>query len=267
MDSLDSYIGTMREYVEALGNVSRAMVFECPKDAAAAAASLPFSIGPQRDTNIILQEDAAVELGNPSAASCAFVLWTADCSLVRDGKITLVGPDIPESVGASLPFAQVLLVGGAGLREQYHLVFEQHYAISSQIEGYMVRLAPQQQRMWTRVGRNVVNKGFSFRTLGQAILAIYKTQLPAIEAVELVFITSSKKDVEGLEPIAAQVRKARIDALSSRFARQDDGSYECTSTYTDCTDCPDQNTCDDIRDLIRLRRKKRQTGSTTSSWS
>jgi acetyl-CoA synthase len=264
VDSLDSYIGAVRKYVEALESTRRVTVFDCPTDAAAAAASLPVKIGPQRDTNILLKEDTAVELGNPSAASCAFVLWTADSSLVRDGRITLVGPDIPESVGASLPFAQVLLVGGTGLREQYHLVFEQHYAISSQIEGYMVRLAPQQQRMWTRVSNDVVERGFSFRTLGQAVLAIYKTQLPAIEAVELVFVTSSKEDVEGVEPIAAGVWKARGDALSSRFARQDDGSYECTSVYTDCTDCPDQPTCDDIRELTRLRRKKRQTGSTTS---
>jgi CO dehydrogenase/acetyl-CoA synthase beta subunit len=256
LESLDSYIGAVREYVDALSAASRVTVFDCPTDGPTATTGLPVRLGRQRDNNIILKEDTAVELGNPSVASCAFVLWTPDRSLVRDGRITLVGPDIPESVGESLPFAQVLLVAGAGLKEHHHLVFEQHHALASQIEGYMVRLAPQQQRMWTRVSRDVVRRGFSFATLGQAIMVIYKSRLPAIDAVEVLFITSSAKDVQGLEPLASDVRKARAAALSRRFSRKDDGSYECTSSYTDCTVCPDQDTCDDIRDLIRLRQKK-----------
>ena len=69
---------------------------------------------------IILRGDTFVELGNPEPGSCAFLLWTDNPSLVRDGKITLIGPDIQESPGASLPFAQVLMVGGTGLGREEH---------------------------------------------------------------------------------------------------------------------------------------------------
>ena len=123
----------------------------------------------------------------------------------------------------------------------------------------MIRLAPQRQRMWTRVSKEAVEKGFSFTTLGRAIMAIYKSELPMIEAAEVIFLTSSKEDVKGLERIATEVQKIKNDALSGRFARKEDGSYECTSDYVDCTDCPDQVVCDEIRDLTRLRRKKRES--------
>jgi acetyl-CoA decarbonylase/synthase complex subunit beta len=258
LNSLDEHIVKVREYVEALGQRRAVREIRCSTEADKLIEGLPVRIGPQPGNNIILREDTAVELGNPSVGSCAFVLWTTDCSLVRNGRVTLVGPDMQEGAAASLPFAQVLIVGGTQLMYQHHLVLEQHYAISGQIEGYMVRLAPQQQRMWTRVSKKAVEKGFSFETLGRAVMAIYRVQLPAIETIEAIFITSSREDVEGLQPIGQQVRKIKNDALSDRFARKDDGSYECKSTYVDCTDCPDQDVCDEIRDLIRLRRKSRE---------
>jgi CO dehydrogenase/acetyl-CoA synthase beta subunit len=260
LEPFDVYIDKLGKYLGNVGKKRQVREIECPTEVTQLIEGLPVRIGPQGGANIILKEDTAVELGNPSVASCAFLLWTPNLHLVRDGRITLIGPDIQEAVEESLPFAQVLIVGGTELKDQHHLVLEQHYIISNQIEGYMIRLAPQRQRMWTRVSKKAVEKGFSFETLGRAIMALYKSELPVIEATEVIFLTSSKEDVKGLENIATEVQKIKNDALSSGFVRKDDGSYECTSGYVDCRDCPDQVICDDIRDLIRLRRKERATG-------
>jgi len=257
LEPFDAYIEKLRKYLEDIGKRGQLREISCPAKVAELMEGLPVRVGPQERANIILKEDTAVELGNPNVASCAFLLWTPNPTLVRDGRITLIGPDIQEGVGQSLPLAQVLIIGGPGLKDQHHLVLEQHYIISNQIEGYMIRLAPQRQRMWTRVSKEAMEKGFSFEALGRAIMAIYKSGFPVIDAAEVVFLTSSKEDVEGLESIATEVQKIKNDALSGRFARKDDGSYECTSEYVDCTECPDQVICDEIRDLIRLRRKKR----------
>jgi len=254
------YIEKLGKYLDDVGKNRQLREMSCPAEVTELVEGLPVRVGPQKGANIILKEDTAVELGNPSVASCALVLWTPNLRLVRDGRITLIGPDIQEAVGQSLPFAQVLIVGGTELKDQHHLVLEQHYVISNQIEGYMIRLAPQRQRMWTRVSKDAVEKGFSFETLGRAIMAIYKSELPVIEAAEVIFLTSSKEDVKGLESIATEVQKIKNDALSSSFVRKDDGSYECTSGYVDCRECPDQVVCDEIRGLVRLKRKKRATG-------
>jgi len=253
----DSSIDKLRSYLEAIRGSGRLQETKCPSGIGALAEGLPVGVGPVQGANIILKEDTAVELGSPDLGSCAFVLTSHDTSLVRDGVITLVGPDVPESVGRSLPFAQVLLVAGNELRDQHHLVLEQHHMISNRIEGYMVRLAPQRQRMWTRVSKSAVEKGFTFETLGRALMAVYKSELPIIEAAEVVFVTSSSEDVEGLKGIAAEVQKERSEALSRRFKMQADGTYECTSEYVDCRSCPDEPICDEVRGLIRLRRKTR----------
>jgi CO dehydrogenase/acetyl-CoA synthase beta subunit len=258
LESLDIYINRLDEYVDEVRKRRQIKRIICPASVAELTAGLPINVGKKKEATIILKEDTAVELGNPSVASRAFVLWTSNPNLLVDGRITIIGPDIQESLGKSLPFAQILMVHGRELKDQHHLVLEQHYAISNQIEGYMVRLAPQRQRMWTRVSKNAAERGFSFETLGRAIMAIYKSELPVIETAEVLFITSSKEDVEALESIAAEIQKIKDNALSSRFLSTDNGSYECTSEYLDCRDCPDQAVCDEIRDLVRLKRKKRQ---------
>ena len=35
-----------------------------------------------------------------------------------------------------------------------------------------------------------------------------------------------------------------------------DGEYECTDL--DCDDCDEQETCDDVRDIVILRRKRKK---------
>ena len=255
MEPFDAHIAKLGAYLDRIGETGQRRTIQCPAQVDQLLEGLPVRVGPEAGTSIILKDNTAVELGNPSIASCAFLLWTPNTSLVTDGRITLIGPDIPEAVGESLPFAQILLIGGAGLRDQHHLVLEQHYVISNQIEGYMIRTAPQQRRMWTRVSTEAVEKGFSLETLGRALIAIYKKQLPIAEAVEVFFVTSSPEHVRGLEGLAVEVQQIRSETLRSRFTLTEDGAYECTSEYVDCTECPDRPVCDDIRDLIRLRRK------------
>ncbi len=89
-----------------------------PRLSASLKKGLPVSVGPKASSGIILRGDTFVELGNPDIGSSAFVLWTDKTTLIRDGSITLIGPDIPESAGASLPFGQVLMVGGTGPRKR-----------------------------------------------------------------------------------------------------------------------------------------------------
>ncbi|MHA1579667.1 MAG: hypothetical protein ACTSUQ_08570 [Candidatus Freyarchaeota archaeon] len=83
----------------------------------------------------MLKEDTFVELGNPKTASAALVLWTKNLELVRDGKITIIGPDIPESEG-NLPFAQILIAQTKDLEpEDYRLLNRNQYNLN--LEGYM----------------------------------------------------------------------------------------------------------------------------------
>jgi len=250
----DAYLKEMRSYMKSMrAKHGPLREMDCPKGAEEVLEGLPVRVGPGASTGIILREDTFVELGNPSTASCAFLLWTDNPALIRDGRITLVGPDIAESQGRNLPFAQVLMLGGSALDEQHQEVLDGSQYVFDQIEGYMIRSVP--QRMWSRVSKAALDKGFGFETLGRALMGIFKTQLPQVEAVEVLFVTSSKEHLAPLESIATQVGKISRDIRRRSLVRRLDGTYECTTGY-DCTACSDKPVCDDIRQVVALRKAK-----------
>ncbi|MGQ9720749.1 MAG: hypothetical protein ACUVXA_05440 [Candidatus Jordarchaeum sp.] len=196
--------------------------------------SLPISKQP----GIILKEDTFVELGNPKTASAALVLWTKNLELVRDGKITIVGPDIPESEG-NLPFAQILIAQTKGLEpEDYRLLSRNQYNLN--LEGYMLRAVPQRQRVWSRVSREAVERGFTLETLGRALMVSLKENPPVAEAVEVIFVTSGEEDVRELGAITEKAWRTATPVKS-------------TPAY-DCTNCENEEICDEIWRMLQLRR-------------
>jgi CO dehydrogenase/acetyl-CoA synthase beta subunit len=250
----DAYLNEVHRYVEMVRTRDGPLrEIDCPRGADEVLKGLPVRVGPQASTGIIFKGDTFVELGNPNTASCAFLLWTDKPALIRDGRITLVGPDIPESQGTNLPFAQVLMVGGSTLREEHQETLDRRQYVFDQIEGYMVRSVP--RRMWSRVSRAAVDKGLDFETLGRALMGIFKTELPQVEAMEVLFVTSSEGDLEPLENIATQVGKISRDIRRSSLVRGLDGTYECTTIHG-CKVCSDKAVCDDIKELVALRKAK-----------
>jgi CO dehydrogenase/acetyl-CoA synthase beta subunit len=252
MSVFDVYIKKIAEYIDIMAGKRRQVrIMSHPGGSNNLTEGLPVRVGHGAQTRVILREDTGVELGSPGMISCAFVLWTADNSLVKDGRITLIGPDIDESVGNSLPFGQVIIAGGTKLGDEYQLTLEQDQYISDRIEGYMIRSVP--HKVWSRVSREAVNKGFCFETLGRALMGIIKTESSLVEATEVLFVTSSKEDVGELENIARQVKKITREINRKRFTTEDDGVYVCVSGL-DCTACQDQAICNDIRQVMNLRK-------------
>jgi hypothetical protein len=78
--------------------------------------------------------------------------------------------------------------------------------------------------------------------------------VPEVERMEVVFITSSKEDVKQLEEIAAQVRKIGKDIVRENWLARGYDILECTFGW-DCGSCPDKTVCDDIKEVIKVRKK------------
>ena len=253
MAVLDAYIQEVAKYVENIQKKDLPLkAFSCRKSLDEIRDELPVRVGPRDKPDIILRGETFAELGNPLAGSCAFVLWTDSPSLINDGKITLIGPDIPESAGASLPFGQVLLIGGKELQDQDHESLLQFQYVSDQIEGYMIKSAP--DRVWTRVGKKAAEKGFDFETLGKALMGICKSEEPRVEAMEILFVTSSKEDVNQLDSLAVQINKISRDIIKENWKVRG-YDIECAS---DCSSCGEKVVCDNIKDVIAVRKKDKR---------
>jgi CO dehydrogenase/acetyl-CoA synthase beta subunit len=255
MSVFDPYIQKVAHYVARLReNGSEAREFSCRESPERIRGGLPLRVGPSAHRGIILRTDTYLELGNPLSGSCAFVLWTENASLISDGKVTLVGPDIPESADRSLPFAQVLIVGGEDLSVRDHESLVQHQYVSDRIEGYMIKSAP--DRVWSRVSKEAAAKGFDFETLGKALLCVVKSEEPRVQAMEIVFVTSSKDAVQGLANVAAQVRKISKEIVKENWKVRG-YDIECAS---DCSSCGEKQVCDEIREVISVKKKRKIAG-------
>jgi CO dehydrogenase/acetyl-CoA synthase beta subunit len=209
MAVLDPYVAKIDEYIEEMRkNKRHVRDFNCPSSARQLSNNLPVRVGPDAGSGIILRDDAYIELGNPEAGSCNLLIYTKNPSIIKDGRITLIGHDMQEKPGASLPFGQVLMFGGKELGEDDQHALEQGQYISDQVEGYMIRSSA--QHIWSRVSKDAVKKGLGFETLGRILMTVLKTEVSKIQAMEVVFITSGKEDLEKLNDIALQVKKITI---------------------------------------------------------
>lgn len=187
----------------------------------------------------------------PAAGSCAMVLWTDTTALVVDGRITTIGPDILQAPGASLPFGQVLLVAGRHLSAEEHPAIAQVQYVADQIEGYMVKSSS--RSTWSRVSKEAAAKGFCFEILGRSLMALCKSTLPKVQAVEIVFITSSKEDVLRLRDLVTEVRDRSAEIIKQQWKAK---GYDLDCDL-DCRSCHDKAVCDDVRMIAaaRLRRE------------
>jgi CO dehydrogenase/acetyl-CoA synthase beta subunit len=246
MGLFDPYFALIRDYEDDLrikGRIVRVWPADQPR------------VGEQAETpaqtTLILKEDTAVELGGPASAGTAFLLWTDDVSLVSDGRVTLIGPDITETTTNVLPLGQVMLVAGSSLKKELQPRLERDLRYAEGVPGYATRSTG--GRIWSRVSRRAYEDGFSLRRLGGTILSQLHRKQAAEAAAEIVFVTSSVEDVQSLEKIGAQVRKLSHDLRRERLKQVSNGEYECQSGVA-CDVCTDNEVCADIRQIVAIRK-------------
>ena len=182
--------------------------------------------------NVVLSDEMAVELGNPQMNSVSCLIWTGKPDLVIDGKISLVGPDINESKGKSLPFGKIVLVGVSEFDEES--AYDKYKAVS------------QYQREWSRISHDALQKGFSFEVLGSALREEYLKK-SFVRAVEFLFVTSSGEDVSQLQEITKNVGRT-ISALNKMLNEID----------PDCDECEYNDVCDEVDELKGMRKSRKE---------
>ncbi len=194
--------------------------------------------------NIVMKEDLGLELGSPQMESLSCLLWTHDLASIENGRITLIGPDFPESMGKSIPFGKVVLAGVEGFTQDnaYDLHKDLDFLrYSINLRGFMMRSVSQYMREWCRISHDAIQEGFSARTLGSALISLF-LEKPFVKAVEVIYVTSSPEDVVRLREITSGAEKV-IAAMNKMAAEMD---FECES-------CDYQEVCDDASQLKAMR--------------
>jgi len=83
-------------------------------------------------------------------------------------------------------------------------------------------------------------------------MGIYQAERPKTEAMEILFVTSSREEVRELQGIGAQVNKIGREMVRENWKLR---GYDIDCRL-DCNSCMDQSVCDSIREVLAARRAK-----------
>jgi CO dehydrogenase/acetyl-CoA synthase beta subunit len=199
---------------------------------------------------IILSEETKFELGGLNKQSFSFIYPINDAKLAEDGNIVLIGKELNEVEEKDLDFGLFILIGGKDITEKQIEDLKHFSFISNGIEGFMVRSVP--QKFWCRLSSEIIEKGFSFEFLGNAILYLYKEKFgDLIEAMEIIIINTYLDSINQFIELTSEIRQERKEKWAKKveaWKKRADCDFEW-----DCEGCPYIDTCDLVRDVLKER--------------
>lgn len=199
--------------------------------------------------SVVVGDDVGAELGSPGATSHAMVLTTGDKSLVEDGRVRSVGPDLDHRAEGARPYAQVVMLSHNGESpDPFDLETTQY--LPNRLPGFMARTVP--GRLWVRFSKQALEGGFRLHTLGSALVTAFRMDFPSVTGAEVLLATSK---VEQLDQVSAEFKV--LSGQHRKLVLVEDGVYDCEDL--NCDECDDKDTCDALRDItVRYRQESSQ---------
>ena len=195
-------------------------------------------------SELVLQKDAAYELGASGKGSANFVLFTSSGELVEKDQVILCGKDLREIKG-DCDFARIVLLRIGVLDDDDEAVYRTlrdiefaKYHVYPQ--GYMVRISPESYREQVRVSREAVRKGISFQALGNSYITEYKKNPNVINAT-VIFLTDPAADYAAFKALA----KKSADVTGTL-------THIFEGLPTDCSVCALKDICDEVEGMKEL---------------
>ena len=195
-------------------------------------------------SELVLQRDAAYEMGALGKGSANYVLFTSSSELVDKDQVILYGPDMGQIKG-DCDFARIVLLRVGVLDDDDEAVYRTLKDIEFAKyhvypEGYMVRMSPESSREQVRVSKKALGKGISFRSVGASYVAEYKKDANVLNAT-VIFITDPKADYAALQ---AAAKKA--------YAVTGTLTHILEGLPTDCSICALKDICDEVEGMKEL---------------
>ena len=195
-------------------------------------------------SELVLQKDAAFELGASGKGSANYVLFTSNAELVNKDQVILCGKDLGELKG-DCDFARVVLLRVGVLDEDDEAVYRTLKDIEFSKyhvypEGYMVRMSPESYREQIRVSKDALRHGISFKSIGMNYITEYKKDANVISAA-VIFMTDPTIDYAKLKALA----KKSADVTGTL-------THILEGLPTDCSVCALKDICDEVEGMKEL---------------
>ena len=195
-------------------------------------------------SELVLQKDAAYELGAMGKGSANYVLFTSSPELVDKDQILLYGADLGEIKGevdfARIVLLRVGLIDGddeAVYRTLKDIEFAKYHVYP---EGYMVRMSPESYREQVRVSKQALKQGVSFKNIGANYITAYKKD-PNVLNATVIFVTAPGYDYGAMKKLA----KKANDVTGTL-------THILEGLPTDCSVCALKDICDEVEGMKEL---------------
>ena len=201
-------------------------------------------------SELVLQRDAAFELGGSGSPSVNYTCVTTTPELVAEDEILVYGTDL-RNIRSDTPFARIALIEVDDLgadEEAYNAIrnmeFVRYHVFP---EGYMVRVSTESNQEQVRVSKAAVKKGITFRAVGNAYIRKYK-ELPGVRHVRILFAVGHP----AMDALIDTAKKA--DAVTKTLTHILEG------LPTDCTHCDLKPVCDEVEGMkeLHMGQKKKK---------
>jgi len=195
-------------------------------------------------SELVLQKNAAYELGAGGKGSANYLLFTSSSDLVNEDQVLLYGPDMGEIRG-DCDFARIVLLRIGDIdgddeviyRTLKDIEFSKYHVYP---EGYMVRISPESYREQIRVSRSAIKKGISFKSVGMDYISEYKKNANVLAAM-VIFITDPSFDYSAMKAIA----KKANDVTGTL-------THILEGLPTDCSVCALKDVCEEVEGMKEL---------------
>ena len=195
-------------------------------------------------SELVMQRDAAYELGGSGKGSANYVLFTSNPDLVCRDQVLLYGKDLTEIRG-DVDFARIVFLRVGVLDDDNEKV----YRILKDIEfakyhvypeGYMVRMSPENYREQVRVSKQAIKKRISFRNIGASYIKAYKKDINVLNAT-VMFLTDPGFDYNSMKDTAK-----KANDITNTLTTILEG------LPTDCSVCSLKGICDEVEGMKEL---------------
>ncbi len=190
---------------------------------------VPISYGPAFEGERVRGDDIYFECGGGRTQMVEFSTLK-EMDEVEDGKIEVVGPDITDiQAGTQLPFAIYVEIAGRKMQDDFLPILErQIHHLINYAQGLMH--IGQRDIAWIRIAKQAVEKGFTFKHIGDILHSMYHKDFGSIlDKVQITIYTEEDK----VKEVLADAKKA----FKNRDERIADLKDEDEGIYYSCTLC------------------------------
>jgi acetyl-CoA synthase len=188
---------------------------------------IPCAFGPAYEGERVRGQDLFCQMGG-GKTQCTELVKMADMKDIEDGKVVVVGKDIPDmKEGETLPLGIYVEIAGREFQTDFEPILErQIHHLINYIQGIMH--IGQRDISWVRVSKGAIEKGFTLKDIGVVLHAkMHQDFGKVLDKVQVTLFTD-KKDVDKLTERARAEYKTRDERVEKMRDEDVEIFYSCT---------------------------------------